>query len=180
MNEAQAQQTRIIEGHKRNEFRQQERVAVQLDHKFARNLAVDWQEYSNLARCYLDLEKKIEGLEADTSAGDTDSVRDMEIESLRLRNKELDLQLTNERILRNAAEAERNGACAEKDSRIAELEQSVSRLIDMVEKRQSEIDKLYNQYVAETERCAKIAREYPLSPVVGKAIAALIMEGRYA
>lgn len=31
---------------------------------------------------------------------------------------------------------------------------------------------------AETERCAKIAREYGLSPVVGKAIAALIMEGR--
>lgn len=31
---------------------------------------------------------------------------------------------------------------------------------------------------AETERCAKIAREFQLSPVVGKAIAALIMEGK--
>ena len=31
---------------------------------------------------------------------------------------------------------------------------------------------------AETERCAKIAREFQLSPGVGKTIAALIMEGR--
>lgn len=31
---------------------------------------------------------------------------------------------------------------------------------------------------AETERCAKIASDYGMSPVVGKAIAALIMEGR--
>lgn len=75
-----------------------------------------------------------------------------EIESLHKRNDSLYADYTNERILRHEAEA-------------------------AVDRARLAIASLEAKCNSETERCAKIARDYPLSPVVGKAIAALIMEG---
>lgn len=76
-----------------------------------------------------------------------------EINSLRAHNDKLYADYINECILRHEAEA----AVCRARLAIASLEAKCN---------------------AETERCTKIAREYGLSPVMGKTIAALIMEGR--
>lgn len=114
--------------------------------------------------------------------------RRKEIESLRARNEELELLWTNERMLRYAAEAERD-AETERLNRELQNRDKCSFIGAMRDcpthgdSRKLKDERYLRQKVEtelslETERCAKTAREFTLSPVSGKAIAALIMEGR--
>ncbi len=109
-----------------------------------------------------------------------------EIEDLRARIDKLYVELTNERILRYAAEAERNTPRADKPSILDVPNYNASLDLDTTGEYfisgwyEADFLSYLEKYAsgirnAETERCSKIAQDCQLSPVVGKAIAALIV-----
>lgn len=109
--------------------------------------------------------------------------RQTEIESLRARNDKLSAEADNERILRYAAEADHRFQQLLADN-LAEVIRDWERRSESCESKLGQLEAnekimgLEAELKAETARCAQVARDFPFSPANGKAIAALITEGR--